>query len=117
VVGSTSRKLGQPLVRQNWREVSVAVAMAALAVWLRRRMRRIALARPVTADVVERVIMGTGIAFSLRLDDVIGRRLQLFGSIALDGRVSGPERGCRVGDRAGASVICEALDRAFSVVR
>jgi hypothetical protein len=80
-------------------------------------MRRIALARPVTAEVVERDIMGTGIAFSLRRDDVMGRRLQPFGSIALDGRFTGPERGCRVGDRAGASVVCEALDRAISVVR
>jgi hypothetical protein len=49
VTGSTSRKLGQPLVPQKSRELAAAP--------LRRRIRRIADARPVTADVVERFIM------------------------------------------------------------
>jgi hypothetical protein len=49
VAGSTSRKLGQPFVPQKSRELAAAP--------LRRRIRRIADARPVTADVVERFIM------------------------------------------------------------
>lgn len=85
VAGSTSRKLAQPLVRQNSR-VSVAAPTADIE---RRRMRRMELARPTTAEVVERVIMGTGIAFSLRLTTswVVG--CSRFGSFALDGRDSG----------------------------
>ena len=47
---STSRKLGQPLVPQK----SLELAEAAVD---RRRIRRIADARPVTDDVAERVIM------------------------------------------------------------
>jgi hypothetical protein len=47
VVGSTTRKLVQPLVLQyGW-----------VAVWLRRRIRRIATDRPATEAVVVRVIM------------------------------------------------------------
>jgi hypothetical protein len=47
VVGSTTRKLVQPLVLQyGW-----------VALWLRRRMRRIATERPATEAVVVRVIM------------------------------------------------------------
>ena len=89
-----------------------------MADWLRRRMRRMALARPVTAVVVERVIMGTGIAFSLRRDDVMGRRLQPVrlirsGRPMLGGRSEGV--GSAIG--AGASVTFEALDRAIRVVR
>jgi hypothetical protein len=49
VVGSTSRKLAQPFVRQYGRVVEAADA--------RRRRRFMALARPVTDDVVERDIM------------------------------------------------------------
>ncbi|MEP6638980.1 MAG: hypothetical protein ABJC39_06475 [Chloroflexota bacterium] len=49
VAGSNSRKLGQPLVPQKSLEFAAAVE--------RRRMRRIADARPVTDDVAERVIM------------------------------------------------------------
>ena len=49
VAGSNSRKLGQPLVPQKSLELATAVE--------RRRMRRIADARPVTDDVAERVIM------------------------------------------------------------
>ena len=48
--GSTSRKLGQPLVPQKKR-------LDAVAAWLRRRMRRIAEARPVTDEVADRDIM------------------------------------------------------------
>ena len=44
VSGSTSRKLGQPLVPQKKR----------VAAFARRRIRRIAEARPVTDDVAER---------------------------------------------------------------
>lgn len=51
VVGSTTRKLGQPLVLQKRRE-------PLLAVDVRRRMRRMELARPTTVVVVERDIMG-----------------------------------------------------------
>jgi hypothetical protein len=51
VVGSTTRKLGQPLVLQKRRE-------PLLAVDVRRRMRRMELARPTTVAVVERDIMG-----------------------------------------------------------
>jgi hypothetical protein len=50
VVGSTSRKLGQPLVLQKGR-------VTLLAAELRRRMRRIELARPAKVVVVERDIM------------------------------------------------------------
>jgi hypothetical protein len=46
-MGSTSRKVGQPLVRHIGRLELVA----------RRRMRRIELARPATDAVVVRVIM------------------------------------------------------------
>ncbi len=49
VVGSTSRKLGQPLVLQKRRPGFAADA--------RRRMRRMELARPTTVEVVERDIM------------------------------------------------------------
>ena len=50
VRGSTSRKLGQPLVPQKSLELTEAAVD-------RRRIRRIADARPVTDDVAERVIM------------------------------------------------------------
>jgi hypothetical protein len=50
VVGSTSRKLGQPLVPQKRREPLVAAEV-------RRRMRRMELARPAKVVVVERDIM------------------------------------------------------------
>ena len=50
VVGSTSRKLGQPLVPQKRRE-------PVLAAEVRRRMRRMELARPARVVVVERDIM------------------------------------------------------------
>ncbi len=49
VSGSNSRKLGHPLVPQKSLELATAVE--------RRRMRRMADARPVTDDVAERVIM------------------------------------------------------------
>ena len=50
VSGSRSRKLAQPLVPQNsWLE--------ALTAWVRRRIRRMAEARPVADDVAERDIM------------------------------------------------------------
>jgi len=48
--GSNSRKLGQPLVLQKSLELTEAAVD-------RRRIRRIADARPVTDDVAERVIM------------------------------------------------------------
>ena len=48
--GSISRKLGHPLVPQKSLELTAAAVD-------RRRIRRIAEARPVTDDVVERVIM------------------------------------------------------------
>ena len=48
--GSTSRRLGQPLVPQKSLELTAAAVD-------RRRIRRIAEARPVTDDVVERLIM------------------------------------------------------------
>jgi len=51
VAGSTTRKLGQPLVLQKRRPL--------LAVDVRRRMRRMELARPTTVVVVERDIMGS----------------------------------------------------------
>src|SRR4029079_16767251 len=51
VRGSNSRKLGQPLVPQKSLELTEAAVE-------RRRIRRIADARPVTDDVAERVIMG-----------------------------------------------------------
>ena len=51
VRGSNSRKLGQPLVPQKSLELTEAAVD-------RRRIRRIADARPVTDDVAERVIMG-----------------------------------------------------------
>jgi hypothetical protein len=48
--GSRLRKLAQPLVPQkSW--------LAALAAWVRRRMRRMEEARPVTDEVAERDIM------------------------------------------------------------
>ena len=50
VRGSNSRKLGQPLVPQKSLELTEAAVD-------RRRIRRIADARPVTDDVAERVIM------------------------------------------------------------
>ena len=50
VRGSNSRKLGHPLVPQKSLELTAAAVD-------RRRIRRIADARPVTDDVVERVIM------------------------------------------------------------
>jgi hypothetical protein len=50
VPGSISRKLGQPLVPQKRR-------LLALTALERRRIRRIADARPVTDEVVERFIM------------------------------------------------------------
>ena len=50
--GSSSRKLGHPLVPQKSFELTAAAVD-------RRRIRRIAEARPVTDDVVERVIMVT----------------------------------------------------------
>jgi hypothetical protein len=50
VSGSRSRKLAQPLVPQK-RRLEVETACA------RRRIRRMAEARPVTDDVVERDIM------------------------------------------------------------
>jgi hypothetical protein len=50
VVGSTSRKLGHPLVPQKMREL----LLAAVA---RRRMRRMELERPAKVVVVERDIM------------------------------------------------------------
>ena len=52
VRGSNSRKLGHPLVPQKSLELTAAAVD-------RRRIRRIAEARPVTDDVVERVIMVT----------------------------------------------------------
>ena len=48
--GSISRKLGHPLVPQKSLELTAAAVE-------RRRIRRIAEARPVTDEVVERVIM------------------------------------------------------------
>ena len=50
-VGSTSRKLAQPLVRQNGREGDWAATA-------RRRRRRMELARPAYVEVAERDIMG-----------------------------------------------------------
>jgi hypothetical protein len=50
VFGSTSRKLGQPLVPQKRREPLVAADV-------RRRMRRMELARPAKVVVAERDIM------------------------------------------------------------
>ena len=50
VVGSTSRKLGQPLVPQKIRDVLLAADA-------RRRMRRMELERPARVVVVERDIM------------------------------------------------------------
>ena len=50
VRGSNSSKLGHPLVPQKSLELTAAAVD-------RRRIRRIAEARPVTDDVVERVIM------------------------------------------------------------
>jgi hypothetical protein len=50
VVGSTSRKLGQPLVPQKRREPPLAAEV-------RRRMRRMELARPAKVVVAERDIM------------------------------------------------------------
>ena len=53
VVGSTSRKLGHPLVPQKMREL----LLAAVA---RRRMRRMELERPAKVVVADRDIMGSG---------------------------------------------------------
>ena len=50
VVGSTSRKLGQPLVPQKMRELLLATEV-------RRRRRRMELERPARVVVVERDIM------------------------------------------------------------
>ena len=50
VVGSTSRKLGHPLVPQKMRELLLATVA-------RRRMRRMELERPARVVVVERDIM------------------------------------------------------------
>jgi hypothetical protein len=50
VAGSSSRRLAQPLVPQKRR-------LAAFAEWERRRIRRMAEARPVTDDVADRDIM------------------------------------------------------------
>jgi hypothetical protein len=50
VTGSSSRKLGHPLVPQNSFELTAAAVE-------RRRIRRIAEARPVRDEVVDRVIM------------------------------------------------------------
>jgi hypothetical protein len=50
VIGSSSRKLAQPLVRQNDRD-------AACATLARRRSRRMVLARPAKLAVADLVIM------------------------------------------------------------
>jgi hypothetical protein len=69
VCGSNSRKLGQPLVPQKILE---------LVAWLvRRRMRRMAEARPVTDAVVERDIMvGMTLCFLARRDREMCDRLR-----------------------------------------
>ena len=68
VSGSTSRKLGQPLVPQKMR----------VAAFARRRMRRMAEARPVTDDVAERDNMCfLDLCFLARRHRGIGDRLRV----------------------------------------
>lgn len=55
--GSNSRRLGHPLVPQKSLELTAAAVD-------RRRIRRIAEARPVTDDVVERFIIGVFVVLS-----------------------------------------------------
>ena len=87
VVGSTSRKLGQPLVPQKRREPVVAAEV-------RRRMRRMELARPAKVVVVERDIMVAitlGAFWRATGDRVPGPR-PLVVCFALDSPRWGPER-------------------------
>ena len=66
VSGSVSRKLAQPLVRQNARPAAVD--------WLdRRRIRRMELERPAKVVVAERVIMVIGTRGSFCAPDDVGR--------------------------------------------
>ena len=75
VRGSISRKLGHPLVPQKSLELTAAAVD-------RRRIRRIAEARPVTDDVVERVIMVNGdLCFLVRRHRDMSDRLRVLGSV------------------------------------
>ena len=66
VSGSVSRKLAQPLVRQNARPAAVD--------WLdRRRIRRMELERPARVVVAERVIMVLGTRGSFCAPDDVDR--------------------------------------------
>jgi hypothetical protein len=87
VVGSTSRKLGQPLVPQKRREPVVAAEV-------RRRMRRMELARPAKVVVVERDIMVaiTLGAFWRATGDLVPGPRPLVCCFALDSPRWGPER-------------------------
>ena len=92
VSGSNSRMLGQPLVPQKRRELTDAP-------YERRRIRRIAEARPVTDDVVERVIMVICLYFLTRRDREMSDRLRGWGFVSLAD--NGWKRRCSDGLRAG----------------
>ena len=87
VVGSTSRKLGQPLVPQKRRE-------PVLTVEVRRRMRRMEEARPAKVVVVERDIMValTLGAFWRATGDFMPGPRPMSCCFALDSLRWGPER-------------------------
>ena len=87
VVGSTSRKLGHPLVPQKRREPVMAAEV-------RRRMRRMELARPAKVEVVERDIMVaiTLGAFWRATGDFVPGPRPLVCWFALDSPRWGPER-------------------------
>ena len=86
VVWSTSRKLGHPLVPQKRREPVVAA--------VRRRKRRMELARPAKVVVVERDIMVaiTLGAFWRAMGDLVPGPRPLVCWFALDSPRWGPER-------------------------
>lgn len=109
VVGSTSRKLGQPLVLQKGR-------VTPLAAELRRRMRRIELARPAKVVVVERDIMVwvTRIAFWRATGDFTCLAQPMIGLLPLWTARDGGRNGLVIlRGLSGASVVVEALDRSL----
>lgn len=104
VVRSTSRKLGQPLVLQKGR-------VTLLAAELRRRMRRIELARPAKVVVVERDIMVwvTRIAFWRATGDFTCLAQPMIGLL--------PLWTARDGGRNGLAILAACRERPFGRIR
>ena len=98
VVGSTSRKLGQPLVPQKMRELLLATDA-------RRRMRRMELERPARVVVVERDIMVRILVLLSGAPQVVWSWAAAGGCSALDSPRWGPERSGDPRCVPGASVI------------